>query len=100
MASRYIYTGILKEKNTKKNYLETTIYPMLKPNSNDVYIIATEGDRIDLLAYRYYGETRMWWVIAVANNLNDANLFLEPGRQIRIPFDVTNVLYELKNSNI
>lgn len=27
--------------------------------------------RLDLLAYRVYGETRLWWVIALANGIDD-----------------------------
>ncbi len=29
--------------------------------------IVEQGDRLDLLAYRYYGDAGKWWVIADAN---------------------------------
>lgn len=65
--------------------METTIYPRIKASNNDLYIIATAADRLDLLAKKYYGDSNMWWIIATANNLNDATLYVEPGQQLRIP---------------
>jgi nucleoid-associated protein YgaU len=47
-----------------------------------------EGDRLDLLAWRFYKEPRKWWLIADANPdvLDPADL-LVPGRSIVIPRD-------------
>ena len=95
MASRYTYTNILKTSETKKNYLESTIYPKIKATDNDLYIISTQGDRLDLLANQYYGDRNLWWIIAVANNLNDASLSIEPGKQLRIPGNTSNILNDL-----
>ena len=92
MASRYSYTGTLTDSDTKKSYMKTTIYPKIKASDNDFYIISEAGDRLDLLAHKYYGSTTMWWIIATANNLNDANFFVEPGIQLRIPIDVQSIL--------
>ena len=70
---RYTYNRILKEKETQKQYFESTIYPKVKPTDNDIYIISTQSDRLDLLASKYYGNSSYWWIISVANNLNDAS---------------------------
>ena len=45
-----------------------------------------EGDRLDQLAYRFYSDSRKYWLILDANPeiLNPFEL-LQPGRQIRIP---------------
>jgi hypothetical protein len=99
MASRYTYTNILKTNETKKNYLESTIYPKIKPMDTDLYIISTQGDRLDLLASQYYGDRNLWWIIAVANNLNDASLSIEPGKQLRIPGNTSNILNDLEKIN-
>jgi hypothetical protein len=99
MASRYTYTNILKTNETKKDYLESTIYPKIKPNDNDLYVISTQGDRLDLLANLYYGNRNLWWIIAVANNLNDASLSIEPGKQLRIPGNTSNILNDLEKIN-
>lgn len=99
MASRYTYTGTLTNSDTKKSYMKTTIYPKIKASDNDFYIISEAGDRLDLLAHKYYGDTSMWWIIATANNLNDANFFVEPGVQLRIPSDTSKILNDLFKIN-
>ena len=96
---RYTYNRILKEKETQKQYFESTIYPKIKPTDNDIYIISTQSDRLDLLASKYYGNTSYWWIISVANNLNDASLSIEPGRQLRIPSDISLILNEFERIN-
>lgn len=96
---RYTYSKIVKEKETQKQYFQSTIYPKIKPMDNDTYIISTQSDRLDLLASKYYGNTSYWWVISVANNLNDASLSIEPGRQLRIPSDISSVLNEFERIN-
>jgi hypothetical protein len=54
---------------------------------------------LDLLASKYYGNPSYWWIISVANNLNDASLSIEPGRQLRIPSDINSVLNEFERIN-
>jgi nucleoid-associated protein YgaU len=70
-----------------KEYRSTVIYPEVPPSPNDFYVISTAGDRYDTLAEQFYGDYRLWWVIAAANNSEKASLVLEPGIQIRIPFN-------------
>lgn len=99
MANRYTYNNILKEKATQKQYLESTIYPKVKATDNDIYIISTQSDRLDLLAFKYYGNPTYWWIISVANNLNDASLSIEPGIQLRIPSNINSILNEFERIN-
>lgn len=99
MASRYTYSRKLTTKETKKQYLETTIYPKIKPTNNDVYVIATSSDRLDILANKYYGDKNLWWIIAVANNLNDATLHINEGTQLRIPSNISAINSELERIN-
>lgn len=99
MSTRYTYTNKKTDSDTNTMYMESTIYPKIEPKDNDFYIIATAGDRLDLLANVYYKDPSMWWVIAVANNLNDANFFVEVGTQLRIPADVSDILNNLYKVN-
>jgi nucleoid-associated protein YgaU len=99
MASRYTYTNIIRESDTNKSYMESTIYPKIKADDNDFYVISEAGDRLDILAKKYYNNPALWWVIAVANNLNDANFFVEEGMQLRIPNDTAKILNLLKKVN-
>lgn len=98
MSNRYLYTNI-KETKSKKRYLESTIYPKIAPTDNDIYIITEMGDRLDILANKYYQNPSMWWVIATANNLNDANFYIEPGTQLRIPSNVGKIMADLQKIN-
>ena len=99
MASRYQYSTTLTNKYTKKKYLGSIIYPKIKPNDNDMYVISQQSDRLDILASKYYNDQSLWWIIAVANNLNDASLSIEPGTQMRIPSNVSKILNDLKKIN-
>jgi nucleoid-associated protein YgaU len=99
MASRYTYSKKLTTNETKKQYLESTIYPKIKPTDNDIYIISTQGDRLDLLSNKYYGDKNLWWVISVANNLNDASLHIEVGKQLRIPGNISTIIFDLEKIN-
>jgi hypothetical protein len=99
MASRYTYSKTLTTNETKKQYLESTLYPQIKPTNDDIYVIATSNDRLDLLAYEYYGDKNLWWVIAVANNLNDASLYIETGKQLRLPGNVSTIISNLEKIN-
>ena len=97
--SRYTSSEVLKRKDSKKQYLESTIYPIVKASDTDLYIISEKGDRLDLLANKYYGDQTMWWIIATANNINDDTFYVEPGIQLRIPTDTAKVLSDLQNIN-
>lgn len=98
MANRYIYTDT-KEGKDKKRFMQTTIYPKVLSDDNDLYIITEQGDRLDILANTYYKNPSMWWVIAIANNINDANFYIEPGTQLRIPANISKILNDLQKLN-
>ena len=44
----------------------------------------TQGDRLDLIASNFYGDSRMWRAIAEANNLDDP-FNLRPGQLLTMP---------------
>jgi nucleoid-associated protein YgaU len=97
--ARYINSEVLKTKESKKQYLESTIYPIIRASDNDMYIISEAGDRLDLLANKYYGDQTKWWIIATANNINDATFYVQSGIQLRIPMDTNKILNDLQNIN-
>jgi hypothetical protein len=99
MANRYQYSTTLTNKYTKKKYLGSIIYPKIKPSDNDLYIISEVSDRLDILASKYYNDQSLWWIIATANNLNDASLSIEPGLQLRIPGNLSKILNDLETIN-
>jgi nucleoid-associated protein YgaU len=99
MASRYIHTQISNNSNAGKRYYESTIYPNIKHSNTDMYIVVEQGDRLDILAKTYYGNSDLWWVIAVANNINDAVFHIQPGVQLRIPQNVGRILRDIEKLN-
>lgn len=46
--------------------------------------ILAVGERLDGLAFKYYGDEDYWWVIALANRIMDP-FSLEVGTRLRIP---------------
>lgn len=89
---RYDIKNIKKLDNGKR-VLRTTIPKTIPKKDDDIYVITQETDRLDLLANEYYGDSRLWWIIAQANNINGVNIGLDAGIQLRIPknkFDVIN----------
>ena len=97
--SRYSNTSTIKNTDTSKTYMNSTIYPKIKASDDDLYVISTSADRLDLLADKYYGNPSMWWIIAVANNINDADFFVEAGKQLRIPSNVQKIMNDLQTIN-
>ena len=79
--SRYKSTD--KNRKSNKKYYETTIYKKVEEKNTDSYFIATQGDRCDNLANRFYGDSTLWWFIARTNNLTTNNI--PAGTSLRIP---------------
>ena len=90
--TRYDNKTILKTSDGKP-YIKGKFYPNIPLSESDVYVITTIGDRLDLLAYSYYNDVDLWWIIAAANNnATKGSMFPIPGTQLRIPTDLSNVL--------
>lgn len=53
---------------------------------DDSFYTIRQGDRFDKLAYKFFGNTRLFWIIMLYNNIGDA-LSIEEyiGTEIRIP---------------
>ena len=79
--ARYDTVGKIEVKGVQK--LGTATLPNVEESNNDVLLIATEGDRCDLLATEYYGSPELWWFVATVNKLSTNNIPV--GTQLRIP---------------
>ena len=69
------YKGVVKR--------DTKYYKEIPESSNDVWLLTQQGDRLDLLADQYYGDSQLWWFIARANNLKFINV--PAGTTLRVP---------------
>jgi len=66
-------------------FWDTVDLPEIPEQADDVSYVVTSIDRIDTLAYTFYGDHRLWWVIAVANDMELLPTALSAGNTIRIP---------------
>lgn len=87
------YAEIIKNDVGKRRY-STLLYPNIEKRSSDLYIITKISDRLDLLSYQYYGDTRYWVIIAKSNNLHNSTIRVQPGIQLRIPYPLSPDLIE------
>ncbi len=75
-------------------YSIPTKYPLTPQSENDIYVITEWGDRFDSLAFQFYNDITLWWIIATANpNLVDfSSIFIPIGSQIRIPQNIGAII--------
>lgn len=95
---RYSNIEIIK-KEGKRRFTETVRYPLIEPKLGDIYIVAGQGDRLDNLAYEYYKDPSLWWIIARANKIGLGTLNIKAGLQIRIPEDFQSIIDEYNEIN-
>ena len=98
MARRYQNIDTQTTLSGKIGYLPT-FYPSVTVTNEDYYIIAREQDRMDLLAEDFYGDPTLWWVIAMANDLDRDSVFPPLGFQLRIPNNPNEALNEFEELN-
>lgn len=87
----------VKVKNVSRLNFGTVLYidgfefwdllqlPTVVPQPDDQFYTVLGPDRIDLLAYKFYGNAVLWWVIALANNLELLPTDMNAGDTLRIP---------------
>lgn len=82
--SRYVHGGTTEKS---ANYLEWWEKRRLPLSASDIsYIVEKcyEG-RLDNIAYAFYSEPRLWWVIAQYNSILDPFSEVVEGLYLRIP---------------
>lgn len=99
MPYRYESTNESRDIDRKFRKYNTTLYPKIGSDNNDIYVFSTIGDRLDLLADRYYGDVNLWWIIAQANHIGKGTLNIVPGTQLRIPQNLSKIFSDLETIN-
>jgi hypothetical protein len=79
------FAEVIKTPEGKRR-ISTLYYPKPDVRETDIYILTKINNRLDLLAYDYYGDTRYWPIIAKANNLHFPTLRVPVGIRLRIPY--------------
>jgi nucleoid-associated protein YgaU len=80
------YANIIKTETQRKRRYSTMYYPSIERKTSDIYIITRNNDRLDLLANNYYGDPRLWVILAKANKLHAGTLRIPAGSRLRIPY--------------
>ena len=81
-------------RNKGLTYGNSARYPIAPQQENDIYAITEWGDRFESLAFQFYGDVTLWWIISIANpNIVDfSSIFLPIGSQIRIPQNISPII--------
>ena len=92
MALRTEYIDIKLKQG--KRIFKNIKYPSIPLDINDLYVITSDRDRLDLLANQFYNNVDYWWIISNANpNIIKRDTFLlKPGLEIRIPQNIQKIL--------
>lgn len=96
---RYFYTPEIIDEIGGFRKLRSTIYPTIDQKDDDIIIVTNVGDRLDTLAYRYYGDVTMWWIIAQANHMGKGSFNVPAGTKLRIPKDFESIMEDLEIVN-
>jgi len=56
-------------------------------------------ERCEHIAWRFYGDQSLWWIIAQANNIFDGSIYLNSEKQIRVPQNIGSILVDLESEN-
>ena len=95
---RYDNTSItLNRKNQR--VLVPTLYPEIPLSDSDQFVYPKDGERLENIAFKYYGDVSLWWIIAKANELGKGRTVLNPNFQIRIPGNVEKILSDYDKLN-
>lgn len=85
--SRYDNNNIYKE-----HYTTFKRIPQQQLNEIDSFEYSLKfGERLDQLAFKNYGDGKLWWIIALVNNVGFEFSDIKAGDIIKIPFDVEDV---------
>lgn len=95
---RYENIKVTNRYDGKRIYT-TTYYPTIAEASTDIIIISGESDYLDTLAYNYYKDSSLYWIIAIANNLGNGRLSIPPGTSLRIPTNIQDIINQFNRIN-
>ena len=75
-------------------YYTTVFYPEVGARESDIYVETEFGDRLDALAFQFYGDVTLYWIISIRNpnQVNFGSLYLPPGSVIAIPQNVSSIV--------
>ena len=84
-----------------ENIINTFKFTYYDMPFEDVNSITRGGDRLDILAHKYYKDKKLWWIIAIANpdTIRRDSFYLEPGLSLRIPYNILPIIDKFEKLN-
>lgn len=89
----------IRTNESDKDFYESQLLPDIERRPEDTIITTESGQRLDRLAFRFYDDAKLWWVIAAANNLGRGDWSVPEGIQLRIPQNLSQVSREITSIN-
>lgn len=99
MFNRYKDIRRKKDPKTGFSYRIPVLYPKIEERDDDVLHRVIVGERLDLLAYRYYNDSGLWWIISRANGLDPSIISPEVGIELNIPQNTGDILTRFQSLN-
>lgn len=96
---RYDTTVNIKKRWDGKRYFGSRIYPPIPVGPNDLYVVTNETDYLDNLAFKYYKDPSLWWILAQANSLGKGKMSVPAGTQLRVPANVNKLVNTYNSYN-
>ena len=94
---RYANTRRKLDKSGIRVYT-TTYYPEIPLTDGDFFIRPVDGNRLDNLAFSYYGDSTLWWIIAKANGIR-GKVVVSTDEILRIPGNIQQILQKFRTLN-
>ena len=88
--SRYRFSDLISLDSTWSTTM--CAIPEIPASNEDLFhrVTAGEAGRLDLIAYRFYRNVGLWWVLAKANGVLNPFEDVLSGQVLRIP-NITNI---------
>lgn len=82
------------------NLLQTIHFPYNLPANLFTSYNIKQGDTWPYISYKAYKTPNLWWIILLANNIQDPTIKLKPGVTIALPVQsvVKEVLSQIRNT--
>lgn len=92
-----------KNNNVVYNINDSVALNFLDPSDNlvSIYLVG-DKDTFQTIAYKFYGTTRLWWLIARLNNVEDAFIRPKSGSYLKIlnPSLITTITSQLAETQL
>lgn len=93
--SRYSFINKLRVSNNTIYATTNHSFRINKAINNGILNFKTyilkEGERIDQVSFKFYGDAQYWWVIAAASGIG-WGLQIPPGAILRVPVNLNTAL--------